>query len=245
MGGGDPHARAARAVDRADGLADPITGVEAMARLRNRIRRFVVDGEPVATGLVVIGDAAIATNPWYGKGCSTGRHRGRGAVGGAARARPRPGRRSRSRWTTRCARELEPHYDMSCRQDADRIKLHTALHDGGEPDRDRGGDARLRPQRSHPRHPGRPRRVPGVLPLVQHARRPERAVRRPGRDDGGRPGPRHQGRATAAADVGARPRRNCWRWPPPHGSGSPLRAVGPRTRDDAHATTVRRAPCNS
>ena len=51
-------------------LADPITGVESMARLRNRIRRFVVDGKPVATGLVVIGDAAVATNPWYGKGCS-------------------------------------------------------------------------------------------------------------------------------------------------------------------------------
>jgi 2-polyprenyl-6-methoxyphenol hydroxylase-like FAD-dependent oxidoreductase len=37
-----------------DGLADPITDVEAMARLTNRIRRFVVDGEPVATGLVVV-----------------------------------------------------------------------------------------------------------------------------------------------------------------------------------------------
>ena len=41
-----------------DGLADPITDVEAMARLTNRIRRFVVDGVRVATGLVVIGDAA-------------------------------------------------------------------------------------------------------------------------------------------------------------------------------------------
>ena len=54
----------------ANGLADPITGVESMARLRNRIRRLVVDGEPVVTGLIVIGDAAMATNPWYGKGCS-------------------------------------------------------------------------------------------------------------------------------------------------------------------------------
>ena len=32
--------------------------------------RFVVDGEPVATGVVVIGDAAMTTNPWYGKGCA-------------------------------------------------------------------------------------------------------------------------------------------------------------------------------
>jgi hypothetical protein len=29
---------------------------------------------------------------------------------------------------------MEPHYTLACRQDDDRIKLHTALHDGGEPD---------------------------------------------------------------------------------------------------------------
>ena len=46
------------------------------------LRRFVVDGTPVATGLVVIGDAAVATNPWYGKGCSLAGI----AVGVAARA---------------------------------------------------------------------------------------------------------------------------------------------------------------
>jgi hypothetical protein len=30
--------------------------------------------------------------------------------------------------------ELEPHYVASCSQDADRITLHAALHDGSEPD---------------------------------------------------------------------------------------------------------------
>ena len=50
----------------------PITGVEVMARLRNRRRHFVVDGAPVALGLAVVGDAALCTNPLYGRGCTTG-----------------------------------------------------------------------------------------------------------------------------------------------------------------------------
>lgn len=116
-----------------EGLAEPITGVESMAGLRNRIRRFVVDGEPVVTGLVVIGDAALATNPWYGKGCSqagvaadalasTLAHHGsdRVAVAHAMDLAMRA--------------ELEPHYALAVRQDADRTKLNTARREGAEPD---------------------------------------------------------------------------------------------------------------
>jgi 2-polyprenyl-6-methoxyphenol hydroxylase-like FAD-dependent oxidoreductase len=117
----------------ADGLADPITDVEAMARLTNRIRRFVVDDEPVVTGLVVIGDAAMTTNPWYGKGC---------AQAGIAAEALSAALREHGRDQIALARamdetmrtELEPHYIASCRQDADRIKLHTALRDDVEPD---------------------------------------------------------------------------------------------------------------
>jgi len=52
------------------GRSEPITGVHGMAKLRNRRRRFVRDGEPLALGLHVIGDAAICTNPLYGRGCT-------------------------------------------------------------------------------------------------------------------------------------------------------------------------------
>jgi 2-polyprenyl-6-methoxyphenol hydroxylase-like FAD-dependent oxidoreductase len=52
--------------------AEPITEVEVMARLVNRRQRFVVDGAPVASGVVALGDAAIHTNPLYGRGCSLG-----------------------------------------------------------------------------------------------------------------------------------------------------------------------------
>ena len=117
----------------ADGLADPITGVESMARLRNRLRRFVVAGQPVATGLVVIGDAAVATNPWYGKGCSLAGI----AAEELSRALVEHGRDrvALAHAMDRAVRaELEPHYTLAVRQDADRMKLHGARHDGTEPD---------------------------------------------------------------------------------------------------------------
>ena len=53
-------------------IAEPITGVEVMARLLNRARAFVVDDAPVATGVLAVGDAHTCTNPLYGRGCSLG-----------------------------------------------------------------------------------------------------------------------------------------------------------------------------
>ena len=50
--------------------SEPVTPVRAMAKLVNRRRRFVVDGAPVALGVVALGDAAICSNPLYGRGCS-------------------------------------------------------------------------------------------------------------------------------------------------------------------------------
>lgn len=56
-----------------DGRAVALTDdVYMMAGLINRWRQHVVDGVPVATGVAAVGDAAICTNPLYGRGCSTG-----------------------------------------------------------------------------------------------------------------------------------------------------------------------------
>ncbi len=52
------------------GRSEPVTEVYSMAGLRNRRRCFVRDGAPVALGVHAIGDAAIHTNPLYGRGCS-------------------------------------------------------------------------------------------------------------------------------------------------------------------------------
>lgn len=50
--------------------SEPITDVHGMANLRNT-RRFMVDGgEPLALGVIALGDALIHTNPIVGRGCS-------------------------------------------------------------------------------------------------------------------------------------------------------------------------------
>ena len=73
--------RAARAIPAVEpwvdpAIAEPITGVEVMARLLNRSRRFVTgdgdDRRPVVTGLAAVGDAHTCTNPLYGRGCALG-----------------------------------------------------------------------------------------------------------------------------------------------------------------------------
>lgn len=53
-------------------VSEPITPVHPMAKLLNRVRHDVVDGTPVAPGLVAIGDASVCTNPLYGRGCALG-----------------------------------------------------------------------------------------------------------------------------------------------------------------------------
>ncbi|TCC54242.1 FAD-dependent oxidoreductase [Kribbella pittospori] len=54
------------------GEAEPITDVQVIAGIEDRYHRFVVDGEPVVTGLVAVGDAWACTNPSLGRGASIG-----------------------------------------------------------------------------------------------------------------------------------------------------------------------------
>ena len=51
---------------------EPISELESMIGIPDRIRRFVVDGSPVVTGLAPIADAWAATNPMRGRGISMG-----------------------------------------------------------------------------------------------------------------------------------------------------------------------------
>ena len=50
----------------------PITDVLPMAGILDKYRRFVVDGEPIATGYAAVGDAWACTNPSAGRGLSIG-----------------------------------------------------------------------------------------------------------------------------------------------------------------------------
>ncbi|MBC7299491.1 NAD(P)/FAD-dependent oxidoreductase [Nocardia salmonicida] len=48
--------------------SDPVSDVHAMAGLDNRTTCLVADGEPIVTGLLTVGDAAMHTNPTLGLG---------------------------------------------------------------------------------------------------------------------------------------------------------------------------------
>jgi 2-polyprenyl-6-methoxyphenol hydroxylase-like FAD-dependent oxidoreductase len=51
---------------------EPISGMDVMAGIEDRFRRFTVDGRPVAAGVVALGDAWACTNPSLGRGASMG-----------------------------------------------------------------------------------------------------------------------------------------------------------------------------
>ena len=52
--------------------AEPITDITLMAKIEDRQRTYVVDGVPVATGVVPLADAWACTNPSLGRGISIG-----------------------------------------------------------------------------------------------------------------------------------------------------------------------------
>jgi 2-polyprenyl-6-methoxyphenol hydroxylase-like FAD-dependent oxidoreductase len=51
---------------------EPITDVLSMAGTIDRYRRFVLDGVPVATGIISVGDSWACTNPSLGRGIAIG-----------------------------------------------------------------------------------------------------------------------------------------------------------------------------
>jgi 2-polyprenyl-6-methoxyphenol hydroxylase-like FAD-dependent oxidoreductase len=55
----------------AEDAAEPTTDAFGIGDIRAVWRHFVVDGEPLAHNLFAVGDAALRTNPLYGRGCST------------------------------------------------------------------------------------------------------------------------------------------------------------------------------
>jgi 2-polyprenyl-6-methoxyphenol hydroxylase-like FAD-dependent oxidoreductase len=56
----------------AEGAAIPTTEPFGIGDIRAVWRHFVQDGKPVARNFFAVGDAALRTNPLYGRGCSTG-----------------------------------------------------------------------------------------------------------------------------------------------------------------------------
>jgi 2-polyprenyl-6-methoxyphenol hydroxylase-like FAD-dependent oxidoreductase len=61
-------------------VMDPISDIYPMGGLHNSMRRLIVDGVPVATGLAAVGDSVCTTNPTFGRGLALALHGATGLV---------------------------------------------------------------------------------------------------------------------------------------------------------------------
>ena len=113
--------------------SEPITNVHLMAGLLNRDREFVPDEQPVATGLVAIGDAHTCTNPLYGRGCSTAAWM---AELLADAVRDHEGTDVLLAYDAAVRREIQPWYRAAVIQDSEARRVAAALLAGEDPDGD-------------------------------------------------------------------------------------------------------------
>ena len=119
-----------------DGRADPISpDVHVMAGLLNRWRDHVVDGEPVATGVVPVGDAVLCTNPLYGRGCSTAFWSAH-LLAAAVAAFGDDLREVALAYDASLRAEIHPWYLAGVAQDAEARRVAAALLAGDDPDAD-------------------------------------------------------------------------------------------------------------
>ncbi|MCU1392508.1 MAG: putative epoxidase [Ilumatobacteraceae bacterium] len=124
-----------------DGRAEPLDpGVHVMAGLLNRWRDFVVDGVPVATGLIAVGDAVLCTNPLYGRGCTTA-FWGASLLTDALDAHRDDLDAAAVSYDTALRRDIRPWYRASVDQDNEARRVSTAVLAGADPDAD-ADDAR-------------------------------------------------------------------------------------------------------
>jgi 2-polyprenyl-6-methoxyphenol hydroxylase-like FAD-dependent oxidoreductase len=107
--------------------------VHVMAGLLNRLREFVVDGEPLALGLHAIGDSRLCTNPLYGRGCSTSFWQAH-LLAEAVAAEPDDLRAQALLLNARIAAEVEPWYRASVQQDTSARKVAARILAGESPD---------------------------------------------------------------------------------------------------------------
>lgn len=121
-----------------DGRAEPITDeVHVMAGLLNRRRHYVVDGMPLAAGLVPVGDAVLCTNPLYGRGCTfafVGAH----LLASALEEHGDDLMAFAAGYDAALSAELVPWYEAAVQQDAEARRVAAALLAGEDPDADTG-----------------------------------------------------------------------------------------------------------
>lgn len=119
-----------------DGRAKPLTdAVYVMAGLINRWSHYVVDGVPLATGVVPVGDSVVCTNPLYGRGCATG-FWGAQLLAGALAEHPDDPMKMMVAYDAALHEQIRPWYRSSVDQDIEARRVAAALLAGEDPDAD-------------------------------------------------------------------------------------------------------------
>jgi 2-polyprenyl-6-methoxyphenol hydroxylase-like FAD-dependent oxidoreductase len=114
----------------------PITDVMPMGGILDRHRRFVVDGQPIATGVAAVGDAWACTNPSAGRGMSIGILHAQ-LLKDAVRMLDEPVEFARQ-WDEVTETQLAPWYWNQLASDAARLERMTAERSGATPEPDSG-----------------------------------------------------------------------------------------------------------
>lgn len=114
------------------GVSEPITTVFGMDGLRNMRRRFVEGGRPLVRGLVAIGDAAVHSNPLYGRGCTLAFVHA-ALLADAVAAHPDDLDALALAFDAATERELVPWYKLAVAQDRDAIEWARSLREQGPP----------------------------------------------------------------------------------------------------------------
>jgi 2-polyprenyl-6-methoxyphenol hydroxylase-like FAD-dependent oxidoreductase len=115
--------------------AEPLTGIDTMSGIEDRVRRFVVDGRPVVTGLLTVGDAWSCTNPSLGRGASIG---GRHAVAlrDVLRADGLGADELALAWDAATQERVAPYFETTRRFDRHRLAEMQAQQEGRTYDSD-------------------------------------------------------------------------------------------------------------
>jgi 2-polyprenyl-6-methoxyphenol hydroxylase-like FAD-dependent oxidoreductase len=106
---------------QARNAAEPITSVQVMPGAEDRHLAFVHDGEPIATGVVAIGDAATRTNPSVGRGTTIGLTQARVLRDVLREAGARPPERLVMRFAEASDAEIMPLYRRTLAGDRSRM----------------------------------------------------------------------------------------------------------------------------
>lgn len=113
-------------------VSEPISDVHGMANLRNTRRWLVADGEPLALGVVAIGDALIHTNPLTGRGCSLA-WVSAFLLAESLRKEPEDARALALVLDAAIEREVVPWWKAQVQQDRDALEVEAIHRRGGDP----------------------------------------------------------------------------------------------------------------